>query len=119
LERGKVPERALCRKSQNNALASSRDSAETVWHPSTPSHPTEGKATMKKLALDLDSLRVESFETLSAPRGGGTVQALEVSETYLFPECYVDPSIEQGGTCPNQTCISPPPTQGSTPECCL
>ncbi len=73
----------------------------------------------KKLSLDLDSLRVESFQTLFARRGGGTVHAQESEQTCLGSECYFDPSVQQGGTCPYQGCISPPPTQGSTPECCL
>ena len=73
---------------------------------------------MKKLALDLESLRVESFETLAAAGGRGTVHALESQQTCLGSECWVDPSAQQG-TCPHQTCMAPPPTQGSTPECCL
>jgi hypothetical protein len=73
---------------------------------------------MKKLSLDLDSLRVDSFETLSARRGGGTVHALESPQTGLDSECCVDTSTENGVTCPNHTC-SPQQTLDSTPACCV
>lgn len=43
---------------------------------------------MKKLSLSLEALCVESFETVDAPRGRGTVAALGTDDT-LKPDCDV------------------------------
>lgn len=63
---------------------------------------------MKKLVLNVESLRVESFAPApEEPRAAGTVHARES----------INPSLD-GDTCPNHTC-APPPTFDSTPACCV
>ena len=42
---------------------------------------------MKKLTLRLDDLRIESFATVPAARGAGTVRAHSSLITYAGPEC--------------------------------
>ena len=51
---------------------------------------------MKKLRLDCESLRVESFPTATAPEDAGTVHANAAT-----PECT---ATIVGGSCPRATC---------------
>jgi hypothetical protein len=56
---------------------------------------TEGPE-MKKLRLDCENLRVESFRTADAAAGEGTVHA-----HYATPDCA---ATLVGGSCPRATC---------------
>ncbi|HEX8693970.1 MAG TPA: hypothetical protein VF746_16220 [Longimicrobium sp.] len=62
---------------------------------------------MKKLALDLDALRVESFATEAAPAGRGTVRGHD--------------SIETENCTTKTTCITERfcPTRNTGALCCL
>ena len=60
---------------------------------------------MKKLALNPDHLRVESFESMPADTGRGTVAAREVS--YPVWDCKTTDGITQPATMCN-TCHSGP-----------
>lgn len=43
---------------------------------------------MKKLTLDLEQLRVQSFAAEAEPAGGGgSVHALEATVTCIYPRC--------------------------------
>ncbi|HEU4453232.1 MAG TPA: hypothetical protein VFR81_09230 [Longimicrobium sp.] len=56
---------------------------------------------MKKLTLDIDELRVESFETIGARRGAGTVLAHDDATPANTCECYSEacPTAPAAGTC--------------------
>jgi hypothetical protein len=70
---------------------------------------------MKKLALDADALRVESFETVDARGGRGTVWAHDsVCTVAPYPSC--------GRTCGNQPACTDLGRDGAaraTAACCI
>jgi hypothetical protein len=70
------------------------------------------EATMKKLRLEMEELRVESFQTVQAPREKGTVIG-----HYLTPQCSGDGGYTCDYSCGGQlgscaaTCETCSPTQ--------
>jgi hypothetical protein len=58
---------------------------------------------MKKLRMDLDSLAVTSFETMSSEADGGTVQG------HLVPTGAWCAANTYRSYCPNSVCTCPPP----------
>ena len=71
---------------------------------------------MKKVRLDLDALRVDSFSTAELAEGRGTVRGLSIIEPSGFTYCI--PCGGGGGgesgydcshTCQNSVCCAPTP----------
>jgi uncharacterized low-complexity protein len=54
---------------------------------------------MKKLHLEIDTLRVESFATQPQPRAAGTVRANEAFSETCGGSCYSDLCFPTDGTC--------------------
>ena len=62
---------------------------------------------MRKLRLEMDDLRVETFETLPAePRAGGTVYARQVTRDCFTPGCppSVNPCVTRDLACFTRAC---------------
>jgi hypothetical protein len=74
---------------------------------------------MNKLKLDLDELKVESFDTDGSPGSKGTVYA-HAPYTYMcesVPECQTDWSCEGRVSMCDWNCSTPPPTNDISCSC--
>ena len=70
---------------------------------------------MRKLKLELEELRVESFDTDAAGPGGGTVDGAEATEQYCLTARAN--ACSAGGGCSEYTCYPPSCPAASCDDC--